>query len=206
MCIIYVLMLKEPKSADKHVTQLLVTGFTLWLLASNIASERLLRRYTFSAVLSSQGPYHFPSSPSVRAETCPWMGVDSFRLLSMERLVTEVSGRVRLRRVAHNVYLQNSAELGTVGFGLLVSYLTCTFSRTLSKARNSPFFISVCAAFVAILTVRATLGTLNYKYFWLVQMLSGIIIYPHKSLSLNHPQMGKSSAMMVNVPKHDKSG
>ncbi|MBE3576273.1 MAG: O-antigen ligase family protein [Limnochordales bacterium] len=77
-----------------------------------------------------------------------------------------------LGTVPHSIYLQSLSELGIVGLLLLGSVLATHYARARKLGRNSEFYQAVAAAMVALIVVSATLGTLNYKYFWLIQMLA----------------------------------
>jgi len=70
--------------------------------------------------------------------------------------------------VAHNIYLQAFVELGLIG-GLLLLFIVWQHWRLIRRLeRRNSLAISLEAAFVGVMVTSATLGTLNYKYFWLL--------------------------------------
>ncbi|MCK4819994.1 O-antigen ligase family protein [bacterium] len=70
-------------------------------------------------------------------------------------------------RVAHSIYLQAFAELGIIGGLLLLFTLWKHWRLARTLARKSLLGVALESALVGILVSSATLGTLNYKYFWL---------------------------------------
>jgi len=71
-------------------------------------------------------------------------------------------------RVAHSIYLQSFVELGVIGGLLLLRIAWQHWRLARNLARRNSFGIPLEASLVGILVSSATLGTLYYKYFWLV--------------------------------------
>lgn len=79
-----------------------------------------------------------------------------------------VPGNYLPYRAAHNIYLQTFAELGLIG-GLLLLFIVWQHWRLVRRlARRNRLAIPLEAAFAGVMVTSATLGTLNYKYFWLL--------------------------------------
>ena len=88
---------------------------------------------------------------------------------------SEVSpGWAKAGHQAHNIYLQMASELGFVGLGLVVGFGVMNIARAQRNGRQVPVFGAIAASLFGLHVTGATLGILDYKYFWLVQMLASV--------------------------------
>jgi len=87
---------------------------------------------------------------------------------------------------AHNIYLQTFVELGVIG-GLLLLFIVWEHWRLVrSLARRNSLAIPLEAGFVGVMVTSATLGTLDYKYFWLLFTLVVLRVAIQRRTMLSH--------------------
>ncbi|MEM3071800.1 MAG: O-antigen ligase family protein [Candidatus Anstonellales archaeon] len=135
-----------------------------------ILSPYLKERYSLEIIFSSQAAGRFPLwkaalSAFWKKPILGW-GYACFSKLTGGTLYY-LKGQV-----AHNIYLQALSELGIVGLFFLIYSLFMTYRTSSKNARKNNFYESVTAALLGIAVVSISLGTLNYKYFWLANMLA----------------------------------
>lgn len=133
----------------------------------------LQQRYTLQDIITTQAAGRFPLWKSAidafwKRPLSGW-GYDSFSTLT--------GGTIAYlhRQVVHNIYLQALSELGVFGFAVLLFGLIAGYRVASRYALEDNFYRGVVAALLGIMVISFSLGTLNYKYFWLVQMLAFIV-------------------------------
>ncbi len=182
ICATCVLMFRESRSVAKRSVGIVTIVFVILFLVSNLVPEGLAQRYTLESILTSEGSHRLPlwrlAFLAFKQKPLLGWGYGTFAFLSTGQLAAEVSGSLPVGKVAHSIYFQSLSELGILGFGLLMSGLAFSFLHGQKNETNSSFFTPVCAAYVGIAAASGTLCTLNYKYFWLVQMLIVLTVYP----------------------------
>jgi len=182
ICAICVLMLRESRSGANRVVRIVIIVFTILFLVSNIVPESLAERYSFESIITSEGSHRLPlwhlAFLAFKQKPLLGWGYGTFASLSTGQLAAEVTGHLKVGLVAHSIYFQILSELGILGFGLLISSLAFSFLHGSKNETDPSFFTPVCAAYVGIAATSGTLCTLNYKYFWLIQMLIVLTVYP----------------------------
>lgn len=154
------------------IASLLIAGvlvFSVW----QIAPRQLLKRFDIQQVLESGSAGRF-FIWSVGLEAFFHRPLNGYGYNNFPYAYEMFSGVVpanylsyRAYRVAHSIYLQAFAELGIIGGLLLLFTLWEHWRLARNLARKSLFGVALEPALVGILVTSATLGTLNYKYFWL---------------------------------------
>lgn len=149
-------------------------AYITWL----IVPPSIWTRFTMEQMLASGASGRFPLwALAIRAfEMRPWLGwgYDTFAVLSRGTVADVVAVGVRPGQVAHSIYLQSVSELGVFGATILVGAMATQYFDLRRGSPRTPIPIGVLGALVAVAVVSASLGTLNYKYFWATQAL-GVI-------------------------------
>jgi len=154
------------------IATILIAGilvFSTW----QIAPRQLLKRFDIQQILESGGAGRL-FIWSVGLEVFFHRPLNGYGYDNFPHAYGLFSGVVptkylsyRTYKVAHSIYLQTFAELGIIGGLLLLFTLWKHWRLARTLARKSFLGIALESALVGILVTSATLGTLNYKYFWL---------------------------------------
>ena len=154
----------------------LAIALVVVFLAPKVLPPVLLSRFMIANILSTQAAGRIPlwRLAIVAFLQRPFIGwgYDSFSTLTQGLLSQWVWWQVQYGQVAHNIYLQSLSELGILGFVFLIMALYKSYCHVSTLAARFTFYRGVAAAVVGVAVVSLSLGTLNYKYFWLIQMLA----------------------------------
>lgn len=154
------------------IASLLISGvlvFSAW----QIAPRQLLKRFDIQQVLERGGAGRFFIwSVGLKAffhRPLNGYGYNNFPYAYelFSGVVPADNPSYRAYRVAHSIYLQTFVEIGIIGGLLLLFTLWKHWRLARTLARKSLLGVALESALVGILVSSATLGTLNYKYFWL---------------------------------------
>lgn len=97
----------------------------------------------------------------------------------------------RLRLEAHNVWIGTLIEAGLVGLVLLVFGLVVTVRGVLSlprRVRGPPL-----AALAGLILTNSFLGTIEFKYFWLVLLYGAVAVNAHLAVESGHRPVGRGA-------------
>lgn len=161
---IYLYWKKRP-SIRAVVLLVLIAALAIVFLPKFL-TPALEERYSLQTIFASQAGGRFPLWRA--AITAFWerpltgWGYESFSMLT---------GGLGSQG-AHNIYLQTLSELGMVGLISLIIGLFTSYRIASRHALTNPFYRGVAAALLGIAIASLSLGTLNYKYFWLTLMLA----------------------------------
>jgi len=104
-------------------------------------------------------------------------GYNSFPIITAGEFPESEYLRVRYGQVTHNIYLQILCELGLIGFIIFILALYKTIKSALMLSDLYPIYMPISSALMGVLVISLSLGTLNYKYFWLIIFLCTIDFY-----------------------------
>lgn len=166
----------ENRRSLKTVFVGLAIVLVVVFLVPRVLPPVLLSRFMIANILSTQAAGRIPLwrlaiIAFLQRPLTGW-GYESFSTLTQGLLSQWVWWEVKYGQVAHNIYLQSMSELGVLGLGFLIMALYTTYRHASALAARFTFYRGVAAAVVGAAVVSLSLGTLNYKYFWLIQMLA----------------------------------
>lgn len=168
----------------RKLRRYLIVLVTVTLLAYpillNIMPNPLVERFSLNSILSSKGSgrvplWHVGLLAFLEKPLTGW-GFNTFTLITSGVYSEAAYLGVRYGQVAHNIFVQILSELGIFGLIILVLALASTFRSSFGSSRKIANFQPITAALVGIVVTSLTLGTLNYKYFWLILVLSTVRI------------------------------
>lgn len=99
-------------------------------------------------------------------------GYNSFPSLTSGNFAEAAIIGAKYGQVAHNIALQILCELGSLGFILFVFGTYKTISYSLINSKFSVSHKAISGSLLGIMITSLSLGTLNYKFFWLILFLS----------------------------------
>jgi len=148
---------------------ILISAIIIMLVPRYIPPE-VEERYSLKNILASQGAGRFPLWETAiiafgKRPLTGW-GYDSFSKLTSGKLAY-LHGQV-----THNIYLQVLSEIGVVGIFSLIMGLFASFRYAYRQSDRNPFYRAIAASLIGVAISSVSLGTLNYKYFWLTAMLA----------------------------------
>jgi len=169
-------LLWENRGLGRRLFALIIVLFAILTVLALTVPADIALRYSLTSVLTSQGSGRLPlwklALVAFRQKPLLGWGYNTFSFLSQGLVADYIPWTVTFGQVAHNIYLQVLSEMGAIGLVLLLVTLWAHYRAAARGATDKPSLTPVTAALIGILVTSATLGTLNYKYFWLVQMLA----------------------------------
>ncbi len=173
------LFFMSKKSGTYLILTLLII-FLVYLFCLNMMPYSLLQRFTLNSILSSGGAgrvplWHVGLLAFLEKPLTGW-GFNTFMIITAGAFPESAYLGVKYQQVAHNIFIQILSEMGIFGLIILVLALAGIFRSSFVSSRKIPNFRPITSAFVGIIVTSLTLGTLNYKYFWLIITLGTLRI------------------------------